>query len=138
MRHHVACQHRRQDGRRGAAGEVDHPGESRPEAPPLTARPFPASAGEGGPERSEGPSEGLVSAAYTSVILQTGPKGDSMRKLALLFLLLSSPLFAQNASVHGRVTMSDGSALPGVTISVEGTSTTAVTDGEGRYTIAVP
>src|SRR4029077_18333239 len=61
-----------------------------------------------------------------------------MRKLALMFLLLSSPLFAQNVAVSGRVTLPDGSALPGVTVSAEGTSATAITDADGRYTLSVP
>jgi iron complex outermembrane receptor protein len=61
-----------------------------------------------------------------------------MRKLALLFLLVASPLFAQNVAVHGRVTLPDGSALPGVTVSAEGASATAITDADGRYTLSVP
>jgi iron complex outermembrane recepter protein len=61
-----------------------------------------------------------------------------MRKLALLFLLMGSPLFAQNVTVRGRVTLPDGSALPGVTVSAEGASATAITDVEGRYALSVP
>ncbi len=61
-----------------------------------------------------------------------------MRKLVFLFLLLSSPLIAQNTTIRGRVTMPDGAALPGVTVSAEGTSATAVTDAEGRYSLSVP
>jgi iron complex outermembrane recepter protein len=60
------------------------------------------------------------------------------RPLAFLFLLLSAPLYAQNVSVRGRVTLPDGSALPGVTVSAEGTATTSVTDANGQYVLSVP
>ena len=53
--------------------------------------------------------------------------------LSLLFVL---PLLAQNATIRGRVTLPDGSALPGVTVSAEGA--TAVTDSDGRYELSVP
>src|SRR5260370_23109102 len=61
-----------------------------------------------------------------------------MRKLVVLFLLLSSPLMAQTATIHGRVTLPDGSPLPGVTVSIEGTSVTSITDADGRYTLSTP
>src|SRR5713226_6824498 len=64
-----------------------------------------------------------------------------MRKLYALLLLLSAvslPLAAQTVNVRGRVTMPDGSALPGVTVSIDEMGVTAVTDSEGRYTLAVP
>ncbi len=41
-----------------------------------------------------------------------------MRKLAMLFLLLGSPLMAQTATIHGRITLPDGTPLPGVTVSI--------------------
>jgi iron complex outermembrane receptor protein len=61
-----------------------------------------------------------------------------MRKLAMLFLLLGSPLMAQTATIHGRITLPDGTPLPGVTVSIEGTSITAITDSDGRYTLSAP
>ena len=64
-----------------------------------------------------------------------------MRRLYALLLLLSAvslPLAAQTVNVRGRVTMPDGSALPGVTVSIDEMGVTAVTDSEGRYTLAVP
>jgi iron complex outermembrane recepter protein len=57
--------------------------------------------------------------------------------LLLLLLLVSLPLAAQTTNITGRVTMSDGSPLPGVTIT-DDLGVTAVTDADGRYTIAVP
>src|SRR6185436_1628509 len=55
----------------------------------------------------------------------------------LVFLFLVLPLAAQTTTVRGRVTLSDGSPLPGVSVSVEGDGS-AVTDADGRYSIDVP
>ncbi|HEX3579948.1 MAG TPA: TonB-dependent receptor, partial [Thermoanaerobaculia bacterium] len=45
----------------------------------------------------------------------------------------------QGGAVQGRVTIaSDGSPLPGVTISIDELNLTTVTDADGRYRIAVP
>ena len=64
-----------------------------------------------------------------------------MKKIILLlgmFLLCSSMLLAQK-TLTGKVTSSeDGSALPGVTIAVKGTSTGTITDLDGNYKITVP
>ncbi|RZJ94137.1 MAG: SusC/RagA family protein, partial [Hymenobacter sp.] len=38
----------------------------------------------------------------------------------------------------GRITDKSGEGLPGVTIVAKGTSTGAVTDGEGKYSLQVP
>ena len=64
-----------------------------------------------------------------------------MLKLGRLVLVVLSfavvlPLFAQSAVIRGQVTLPDGSALPGVTISVG--DITAISDAEGRYEIMVP
>ena len=62
-----------------------------------------------------------------------------MKKLggALLFVfLLAVPLSAQ--TVSGRVTLqADGSAVPGVTVSIEDLGMTTVTDIDGRYSLSV-
>jgi TonB-linked SusC/RagA family outer membrane protein len=47
-------------------------------------------------------------------------------------------LFAQQTSVTGVVTDNNGETLPGVNISIQGTTTGVVSDGEGRYRISVP
>jgi hypothetical protein len=70
-------------------------------------------------------------------------KGHGFRLVRLLgltlLLLLPKPLFAQSA-FSGAVTDSSGAVLPGVTVDasspvlIEG-SRSAVTDGQGRYTI---
>ncbi|WP_461051188.1 SusC/RagA family TonB-linked outer membrane protein [Spirosoma arcticum] len=66
-----------------------------------------------------------------------------MRKILLaswlLSLLFCLPALAQDVTVNGRVTSSDdGSALPGVSIQVKGTTRGATTDAEGQYRLSVP
>ena len=58
----------------------------------------------------------------------------------LVTLLFSFALAAQQTTmVRGRVTIaSDGSPLPGVTVSIDDLNLTTVTDADGRYQIAVP
>ena len=63
-----------------------------------------------------------------------------MRKLLfgswLLSLFFCLSVMAQDATVSGRVTSSDdGSALPGVSVQVKGTTRGTTTDADGRYTI---
>ncbi|MFD2935523.1 carboxypeptidase-like regulatory domain-containing protein [Spirosoma flavum] len=57
------------------------------------------------------------------------------------FLLVLSylPLQAQDHTVTGHVTASkDGSALPGVTITVKKSQNGTTTDAQGNYRLAVP
>ncbi len=65
-----------------------------------------------------------------------------MRKFfALLFgglLFLGSQAIAQDRTVTGKVTAEDGSVLPGVNISIKGTSRGTTTNGEGTYSISTP
>jgi TonB-linked SusC/RagA family outer membrane protein len=56
----------------------------------------------------------------------------------LVFLLGSIPSFAQEISVSGKVTASDGSGLPGASVLVKGTTTGVPTDVDGNFTINVP
>ncbi|HEV7348740.1 SusC/RagA family TonB-linked outer membrane protein [Telluribacter sp.] len=63
-----------------------------------------------------------------------------MRKLLLLFLgvlLAIGQTYAQNSTVSGRVTDSDGSPIPGVTVAVKGGTTGTTTDNTGTYTLSV-
>jgi TonB-linked SusC/RagA family outer membrane protein len=46
-------------------------------------------------------------------------------------------LWAQSAQVSGIVT-ENGASLPGVSVTVKGTTTGVITDDDGRYSIAVP
>ena len=57
----------------------------------------------------------------------------------LLFAFIGFNLHAQGLEVTGKVTSAeDGSALPGVSVVVKGTTIGTVTDFEGKYTIGVP
>ena len=64
-----------------------------------------------------------------------------MKKIILFlgtFLLCTSMLFAQK-EISGKVTSKeDGSALPGVTVAVKGTTNGTITDLQGSYKINVP
>lgn len=55
----------------------------------------------------------------------------------IFFLMACASAWAQH-TVSGVVTSSDGSALPGVSVLVKGTSTGTSTDAEGKFAIAVP
>lgn len=69
-------------------------------------------------------------------------KLNSCKKPILVFLLTICTCyasFAQNRQITGRVTSSDnGTALPGVSIKVKGTSTGVVTDVNGSFKLSVP
>jgi iron complex outermembrane receptor protein len=62
-----------------------------------------------------------------------------MRKLSLFLpflILFAVPVFGQ--TVTGKVTLADGSALPGVTVSIEDLGLMTVTDANGVYTLTLP
>ncbi len=65
-----------------------------------------------------------------------------MRKsllFSLAFLISAGMALAQDRTVAGKVTSAeDGSAIPGVNIVVQGTTTGAVTDIDGNYELSVP
>lgn len=66
-----------------------------------------------------------------------------MRKTTLLsFLLMIAScafVFAQDKTISGKVTSSeDGSAMPGVSVTVKGTTKGVTTDGSGIYKISAP
>lgn len=61
--------------------------------------------------------------------------------LPSLFLVLfwTMQVFAQDKTVSGKVTSADdGSALPGVSVTVKGTTKGTTTNADGAYTISVP
>lgn len=63
------------------------------------------------------------------------------RTLQLLFffwVLMTIPSFAQDNTVTGKVTGEDGSTLPGVTVSIKGTSKGTNSDANGNFRISVP
>lgn len=65
-------------------------------------------------------------------------KSYLLTMLFLFGLMLSVPLYAQQ-TIKGKVTsQEDGEPLPGVSILIQGTTTGAVTDIDGNYSISVP
>src|ERR1700741_1479740 len=58
-------------------------------------------------------------------------------RFVIFLSLVALPLLAQAAAIKGRVTLSDGSGLPGVTVTVDGQSATAITDADGNYELTV-
>ncbi len=62
-----------------------------------------------------------------------------MRKLLQMacLVLLQGVLFAQERTITGTVTGSDGTALPGVNVVVKGTTQGTITDIDGNYTLSV-
>ena len=59
--------------------------------------------------------------------------------LVAVQLIFAFSVFSQNVSVSGKVTDSKtGEALPGVTVSIPGTTTGTVTNVDGMYNLTVP
>ena len=65
----------------------------------------------------------------------------NVRRIALFFLsmvLSSSIIFAQEKTITGKVTAEGEGPLPGVNVTVQGTTIGAITDLNGAYSIKVP
>jgi len=60
------------------------------------------------------------------------------KRLSIFVLIILASGYAMAQTVSGKVSTNDGTALPGVSVLVKGTTTGLSTDSEGRYTIAVP
>src|SRR6476659_8186753 len=59
--------------------------------------------------------------------------------LLVTFLsFLSSQTFAQNKTINGRVTDQNGTGVPGVTVTVRGTTNSTQTAADGSYRITAP
>ena len=58
--------------------------------------------------------------------------------LPLLFLFGTIGAYAQSRAVSGKVTDASGQGLPGVSVTVKGTSQGSVSDGTGSYSVNVP
>ena len=55
----------------------------------------------------------------------------------LFFSVLCATAFAQDRTVSGAVTGTDGLSLPGVNVIVQGTSKGTTTDADGKYTLTL-
>jgi TonB-dependent starch-binding outer membrane protein SusC len=64
-------------------------------------------------------------------------RGQGLVAGLVLVLVWALPARAQHR-VTGRITAPAGEGIPGVIVSVPGTTTTALSDQEGRYTITAP
>lgn len=67
--------------------------------------------------------------------------GNLFRRMFLLVIFLTTMCLltlAQQRTISGRVTGEGGAGLPGVTVSVKGTTTATQTDENGNYTLSVP
>ncbi|MBL4939566.1 MAG: TonB-dependent receptor [Lutibacter sp.] len=63
---------------------------------------------------------------------------NSKRQLILaIFSLFTMAIYAQSYQVTGTVTDTDNQPLPGVSVTIEGTSRGTTTDFDGKYTIKV-
>jgi TonB-linked SusC/RagA family outer membrane protein len=65
----------------------------------------------------------------------------NLRRIALFFLsmvLSSSIIFAQEKTITGKVTAEGEGPLPGVNVTVQGTTIGSITDLNGSYSIKVP
>jgi TonB-linked SusC/RagA family outer membrane protein len=64
-------------------------------------------------------------------------KSKFMKTILIIFLwLVSVSVFAQTQNISGKITDSDGGALPGVTIVVKGTTTGTTSDIDGQFTMS--
>jgi TonB-linked SusC/RagA family outer membrane protein len=57
--------------------------------------------------------------------------------LALLLVMFTSSLFAQDRTVSGTVKDSGGNGLPGVNVVIKGTANGTTTDADGKFSVSV-
>lgn len=62
----------------------------------------------------------------------------ALQMLVFFWAALAIPSFAQEKAVTGKVTADDGSTLPGVTVTIKGTTKGTNTDVDGNFRLSVP
>jgi TonB-linked SusC/RagA family outer membrane protein len=75
------------------------------------------------------------------LLIVESDKNKKMRKLLLLslgLLFISMQVLAQNRTITGQIIDGNRNPLPGVTVTVTGTSVRTVSSSEGIYSITVP
>ncbi|MCX6239645.1 MAG: TonB-dependent receptor [Bacteroidia bacterium] len=73
--------------------------------------------------------------------LSFSPEGKWAGKflsMVLFMVMLTGMAFAQQKTISGNVTDETGAPVPGATVIVKGTTTGAVTDFDGNYSLVVP
>lgn len=84
----------------------------------------------------------LQSYIYSRKLMLLNFKIVSMKKIALLLAIFAigmQSLWAQTKEISGTVTSAeDGSSIPGVSVSVKGTTLGTITNLDGQYTLQVP
>ncbi|HEY9168613.1 MAG TPA: TonB-dependent receptor [Lutibacter sp.] len=63
--------------------------------------------------------------------------GSKKLRILGIFLLFTVAIFAQSYQVTGKVTDTDNQPLPGVSVTIEGTSRGTTTDFDGNYAVMV-
>ncbi|MDR0756633.1 MAG: carboxypeptidase-like regulatory domain-containing protein, partial [Tannerella sp.] len=71
----------------------------------------------------------------TTLLANTGLR---YRKLDNNLIVISSKELLQSVSVTGTVTDETGETIPGVNVSVKGTTIGTITDADGRFSLDVP
>src|SRR5437764_7119925 len=61
-----------------------------------------------------------------------------LTSLLVIFLCLIQTAFTQNKVIAGRVTDPNGTGVPGVTVSVKGTTLSTQTSSDGSFSINAP
>jgi TonB-linked SusC/RagA family outer membrane protein len=77
------------------------------------------------------------------LLIIISPELSTMRTIVqllcvLVFLSLGVPTYAQEIGITGKVTAADGSALPGASVLIKGTTNGVPTDADGGFRINVP
>ncbi len=70
------------------------------------------------------------------IILPKGKWTRMLFTLGLLMVLMPGITFAQQKSITGKVSDQTGSLIPGASVIIKGTTTGAVTDNNGKFTLA--
>jgi hypothetical protein len=81
----------------------------------------------------------MLVVTFYLLILKTNTYILKMKKLILfLSVLLTGISIMAQTTISGRVTSDDDSGLPGVSVSVRGTTTGTVTDSDGNFSLVIP
>ena len=80
----------------------------------------------------------IFSFALLALCLTMNPLSASDGKLDIIDMKEANISLAMDITVSGRVTDASGQPLPGVTVSLPGTTTGTATDIDGKYSLTVP